>query len=43
VNYILVGPPEREAHPGVEDRFRGIGDRLAAGFQERHDFDYEVR
>ena len=43
VNYILVGPPEREAHPGVEDRFSGIGDRLPLVFKNGTISIYEVR
>jgi hypothetical protein len=29
INYIIVGPPERTAHPGVEDRFNSIPNLLA--------------
>jgi len=43
VNYILVGPQERGAHPGVEDRFGGIGDRLPLVFKNGTISIYEVK
>ena len=43
VNYILVGPQERGAHPGVEDRFDGIADRLPLVFKNGTISIYEVR
>jgi len=43
VNYILVGPQEREAHPGVEDRFGGIAGRLPLVFKNGTISIYEVR
>ena len=33
VDFILVGAPEREAHPGVEDRYASIGERLVEVFR----------
>jgi hypothetical protein len=43
VNYILVGPPERNAHPGVEDRFSTMPDRLPLVFRNGSISIYEVR
>ena len=43
INYILVGPQERGAHPGVEDRFGGIGDRLPLVFKNGTISIYEVK
>src|SRR4029453_9462143 len=43
VNYILVGPQERAAHPGVEDRFSGLADRLPLVFKNGTISIYEVR
>lgn len=33
INYIVVGPPERQAHPGVEDRFAKVPDMLPQVFR----------
>ena len=33
VNYILVGPPERAAHPGVDERFNTIPNQLPLVFK----------
>jgi hypothetical protein len=43
VNYILVGPQERQGHPGVEDRFNEIADRLPLVFRNGTIAIYEVR
>jgi hypothetical protein len=43
VNYVLVGPPEREAHPGVEERFAAIADRMPLVFKNGSISIYEVR
>ena len=43
VNYILVGPQEREAHPGVEDRFSGLAERLPLVFKNGTIAIYEVK
>jgi len=43
VNYILVGPQERQGHPGVEDRFDEIADRLPLVFRNGTIAIYEVR
>ena len=43
VNYILVGPQERDAHPGVEDRFHGLAERLPLVFKNGTISIYEVR
>jgi hypothetical protein len=43
INYIIVGPPERDAHPGVEDRFNSIPNQLAPVFKNGSISIYEVR
>lgn len=43
INYILVGPHERDAHPGVEDRFGSIPNLLAQVFKNGSIAIYEVR
>ena len=43
VNYILVGPQERNAHPGVEDRFQAFAERLPLVFKNGTISIYEVR
>ena len=43
VNYVIVGPQERDAHPGVEDRFNGIADRLPLVFKNGTISIYEVK
>jgi hypothetical protein len=43
VNYILVGPQEREAHPGVDDRFQTLPERLPLVFKNGTISIYEVR
>ena len=43
VNYILVGPPERNAHPGVEERFQALPERLPLVFKNGTISIYEVR
>jgi len=37
------GPPERDAHPGVEDRFNSIPNQLAPIFKNGSISIYEVR
>ena len=43
VNYIIVGPQERDAHPGVEDRFNSIPNLLPLAFKNGTISIYEVR
>jgi hypothetical protein len=43
VNYIIVGPQERAAHPGVEDRFNGLAQRLPLVFKNGTISIYEVK
>lgn len=43
VNYIIVGPPERDSHPGVEDRFGSIPSQLAPVFKNGTISIYEVK
>ena len=43
VNYLIVGPLEREAHPGVEERFNGIADILPLVFKNGTISIYEVK
>lgn len=43
VNYIIVGPLERNAHPAVEDRFNAVADRLPLVFRNGTISIYEVR
>jgi len=43
VNYVIVGPHERNAHPGVEDRFASMPDRLPLVFKNGTIAIYEVR
>lgn len=33
LNYVLIGPPERESHPGVEDRFDSISNLMPLAFK----------
>jgi hypothetical protein len=43
VNYVLIGPPEREAHPGVEDRFNSIPNQMPLAFKNGSISIYEIR
>ena len=43
VNYVLIGPPEREAHPGVEDRFNSIPNQMPIVFKNQSISIFEVR
>ncbi|HEX6162449.1 MAG TPA: hypothetical protein VFZ31_03725 [Vicinamibacterales bacterium] len=42
VDFILVGPPERDAHPGVEDRFNSIPSQLRLAFRNGTIAIYEI-
>ena len=43
VNYILIGTPERAAHPGVEDRFNSIPNQLPLAWKNGTISIYEIR
>lgn len=43
VNYVLIGPPERAAHPGVEERFNSISNQMPLAFKNGTISIYEVR
>jgi hypothetical protein len=43
VNYVLIGPPEREAHPGVEERFNSIPNQMSLAFKNGTISIYEVK
>lgn len=43
VNYLLVGPPERAAHPDVEARFNSIPNQLPLVFKNNSISIYEVK
>jgi hypothetical protein len=43
VNYVLIGPPERTAHPGVEERFNSIPNQMPIAFKNGSISIYEVR
>ena len=42
VNYILIGPPERKAHAGVEDRFESIPNQMPLAWKNGTISIYEV-
>ena len=43
VDYVLIGPPERESHPGVEERFNSIPNLMPVVFKNGTIAIYEVR
>ena len=43
VNYVLIGPPERESHPGVEERFGSIPNQMPIAFKNGTISIYEIR
>jgi len=43
VNYIVIGGPERAAHPGVEDRFNSIPNQMSLVFKNGTMSIYQVR
>lgn len=43
VNYVLIGPPERTAHPGVEGRFNSIANLMPLAFRNGTISVYEIR
>ena len=43
VNYIIVGPQERDAHAGVEERFNSLPNKFAPVFKNGSISIYEVR
>jgi hypothetical protein len=42
VDFILVGPPERDAHPGVEDRLNSIPSQMRLAFKNGTISIYEI-
>jgi hypothetical protein len=42
INYVIVGPPERDAHPGVEERFNSIPQLMPQVFRNRTIAIYQV-
>lgn len=43
IDYLVVGPPERHAHPGIEQRWNGAPELLAPAFHNDTLTIYEVR
>ncbi len=43
IDYIIVGPPERAVHPGVEERFDSVKDLLPLAFRNGTIAIYQVR
>jgi hypothetical protein len=43
VNYVLIGPQERKAHPGVEERFNSIANLMPLAWKNGTISIYEVR
>lgn len=43
VNYLLIGPPERQAHPGVEERFESVSNLMPLVFRNGSISIYEIR
>ena len=43
INYVLIGPPERTAHPGVEERFASIANLMPLAFKNGTISIFEVR
>ncbi|MBY0494626.1 MAG: hypothetical protein K2Y23_10455 [Cyanobacteria bacterium] len=43
VHYVLIGPPERKAHPGVEERFNSIPNQMPLAWKNGTISIYEVR
>jgi hypothetical protein len=43
IDYIIVGPPERAVHPGVEERFDSVKELLPLAFKNGTISIYEVR
>jgi hypothetical protein len=43
VNYVLVGVPERESHPGVEERLNSIPHQMPLAFKNGTISIYEVK
>jgi hypothetical protein len=43
VDYVLVGPPERNTHPGVEERFDSIPSQMPLAFKNGTISIYEIR
>ena len=43
INYVFIGPPERAAHPGVEDRFDSIPNQMPLAWKNGTISIYEVK
>jgi hypothetical protein len=43
VNYVLIGPPERRAHPGVEERFNSIPNQIPLAWKNGTISIYEIQ
>jgi hypothetical protein len=43
VNYVLIGPQERKAHAGVEERFNSIPNQMPLAWKNGTISIYEVR
>lgn len=43
VNYVLIGPPERAAHPGVDQRFDALPNQITLAFKNGTISIYEIR
>ena len=43
INYVFIGPPERAAHPGVEDRFNSIPNQMPLAWKNGTISIYEVK
>ena len=43
VNYVLIGPQERKAHPGVEERFNSIPNQMPLAWKNGTISIYEVK
>jgi hypothetical protein len=43
VNYVLIGPPERASHPGVEERFNSIPNQMPLAWKNGTISIYEVK
>src|SRR5204862_2429768 len=43
VDYVLIGPPERAGHPGVEERFNSIGNLMPVAFKNGTISIYELK
>ena len=42
IDYVLVGIPERDTHPGVEERFNSIPNQMPLAFKNGTISIYEI-